>query len=52
MHGNRNIQYFNVIYLLNMIYRVFLLTWSYARELPRNALADAGFVCDKAAVLR
>ena len=41
----------HVIYLFNMMYRVFLLSWSCARELPRNALADAGFVCDKAAML-
>ena len=46
------LNYTLVIYLFNVMYRMFLLTWSCARELPRNALADAGFVCDKAAVLR
>jgi len=42
----------HVIYVFNTMYRVFLLLWPCVRELPRNALADAGSVCDKAAVLR
>jgi hypothetical protein len=46
------LNYMHVIYLFSMTYRVLLLSWACARELPRNALADAGFVCDKAAVLR
>jgi hypothetical protein len=53
MHGQQNIKkYMHVVYVFNMMYKVFLLSWAWARELPRNALADASFVCDKAAVLR
>jgi hypothetical protein len=46
------LNYMHVIYLFNVERIMFILSWSCARELPRNALADAGFVCDKASVLR